>query len=202
VKSLILIGSLLALASSASAQGVFVDKGQSGLIFEGGYATNEDVHGPVFGLGYTIAGLVDIGIGWASLSGDSLVQQYNKAQYLTLYPFRTPSSSSSTLVLAVHESYGIQNDKTLTLTDGYEFLSFGASATLGPRSNSRTSLMLSCGYFHTFWLTGSAGNSGAAQVSASLVSRFPSGSVAFTPSLAYGDGMFTFGVTLGFTELD
>jgi hypothetical protein len=187
VKSFILIVSLLAFASSVGAQGLFLEKGQSGSFGEAGYAYGEKVGGSGgVAFGAILGGVADIGA-TISVSQDTR----SLAQCLTVYAVRLTNASGSGLIFSLDQSFGMQRREPFALLGG-------SVSAIGPVSLGRM-LVITTGVHHLEPLD--QGGEGINSYAIHLSFAFKTGRrmLAVTPSLSYSEGLTAYGITLGYS---
>lgn len=97
MKSLFTVVTLILFSTTVFGQGAFLEKGQSGLGIGVGFSTNENSSGFGGSLGYSISGIVDLGISVDRVNADDDLHATVVSPTLSFYPVKQNESVPFTL---------------------------------------------------------------------------------------------------------
>jgi hypothetical protein len=203
VKSLTLIGSLFAFASSVGAQGVFVDRGQSGAFVAAGFYAGHGITGGGMDLGYISEGIIDLGASFiaskATMTGFNrwgrLItvtdESYTIAQAVTLYPLRLTLSERNSVIVSLHESLAFHNISSC------KFILLGGAVSLRSYASPTLTVVFSAGQSYSDHGYNDVSESGTTSLDLSFAFRRGSRIISVTPSYASSSITSLYGLTVG-----
>ncbi len=206
----ILFGVLLTVGS-ASAQGVLLEEGQSGLFINGAFAHAENANSGGLLLGFSSRGRVDFGISAISskvtetrgrtfdYEGTYTVTStfWTTSFFLQENVVRYVNPGGANLIVTLNQSLSLLDDGIIPSGDSYKYAQLGASLTYKAAARSGTLLLLSGGYNRMFPLETGPDGTGAFAFDAALGFKFKGNILSVGPTLGIGDDVTTYGIAIG-----